>query len=303
MADNICLVCKNAPKRQDYQFCSQECTNEAASTAPKLIRVPQGHVMHNNSTHLHILPNAIEVTSSLVKKLWTEKWHDPTKPCPSISKIYLITWSVDMRISFDAYRDEVARKRKIPDDKSKEIKCFRSERRACHLGDSKSYDSLCTNPGCRLCVAIESGFGSSLDFKQQQVNRGAKDGIRFGGGIYLSASSNKAFEYAKNLRKGSEYLAVIATRTVLGNIQLLSAEDHTRMTPDKGFDSVKGRADGGGPLDSAIRTLRASNYAFPTFQKPVCAPQIREAVEVDSGGHTSSTIHITTKRRSELKYD
>ncbi|KAK0496314.1 hypothetical protein EDD18DRAFT_1285958 [Armillaria luteobubalina] len=128
--------------------------------------------------------------------------------------------------------DKVARKRNIPEDKPKEIKYLRSGRRACHLGDSKSYDSLCTNPGCRLCVAIKSGF-RHLDFQQQQVNHG----IRFGGGIYLTASSNDVFEYANDLRKDSEYLAVIATRTVLGNIQFLSAEDHTRMTPDKGFDS------------------------------------------------------------------
>ncbi|KAK0232322.1 hypothetical protein EDD85DRAFT_956161 [Armillaria nabsnona] len=245
MADNICLVCKNALKRQDYQFCSQTCTKEAASKAPELKRVPKGHVMHDNIT-----------------KLWTDKWHDSTTPCPSISKIYLITWSADMRTSFDAYREEVARKRNIPDGKPKEIKCFRSERRACHLGDWKSYDSLCTNPNCRLCVAIKTGFRSSLDFKQQQVKCGAKDGVRFGGGIYLSASSNKALQYAKNLKNGSEYLAVLATRTVLGNVQILSTEEHTRTAPDKGYDSVKGRADGGGPLEYVVYDENAVRPAY-----------------------------------------
>ncbi|KAK0467746.1 uncharacterized protein EV420DRAFT_1684195 [Desarmillaria tabescens] len=245
MASDICLVCESAPKRQNYQFCSQKCTKEAASRAPELMRVPKGHVIHDNVT-----------------KLWSEKWHDSTTPCPSIAKIYLITWTAEMRTSFDAYREEVARKRNRADDKPKEIKCFRSERRACRLGDSKSYDSLCNNQNCRLCVAIKTSFGTSLDFKRQQVNSGAKDGIRFGGGIYMSASSNKAFEYAKNLKKGSEYLAVLVTRTVLGNIQILSAEDHTRMEPNKGYDSVKGRADGGGSLEYVVYDENAVRPAY-----------------------------------------
>jgi hypothetical protein len=76
-------------------------------------------------------------------------------------------------------------------------------------------------------------------------------------------------EYAKGHRNGSEYHAVLVTRTVLGNMQTLSVEDHGRMAPDRGYDSVgvsllavpvmmitayqvKGRADGGGSLEYVV---------------------------------------------------
>lgn len=48
----------------------------------------------------------------------------------------------------------------------------------------------------------------------------------------------RALEYAKDHRNGSEYHAVLVTRTVLGNIQTLSVGDHGRMAPDRGYDSV-----------------------------------------------------------------
>ncbi|KAF8185729.1 hypothetical protein BJ912DRAFT_973020 [Pholiota molesta] len=245
MASDICLVCRGAPKRPDHQFCSRNCTQAAASKAPELLRVPKGHVLHDNVT-----------------KLWADKWHDSTHPCPPIAKIYLITWTADMRASFDNYRDEVARKRNTPADKPKEIKCFRSERRACHLGDSEFSKSLCTNPSCRLCAVIKTGFRVSLESQRQQVARGANNGVPFGGGIYMNAGPNEALEYAKDHGNGSEYHAVLVTRTVLGNMQTLSVEDHGRMSPDRGYDAVQRRADGGGSLEYVVYDENAVRPAY-----------------------------------------
>ncbi|KAF9471903.1 hypothetical protein BDN70DRAFT_909268 [Pholiota conissans] len=195
-----------------------------------LIRVPKGHVFYEN-----------------VRKAFTRKWKDKEKDLPAIAKMYLITWSSQQRSSFQRYREKVAMMRNIAKGKLKEIKCFRSEKRACNLGDKKPY-RLCNMPSCHLCPAILTGFKSSLDYKRQVAKSGKETGVRFGGGLYMSPTSNKAFHYAINLSEGSAYLAVLVTRTVLGNMQNLQNEEHHRFSPDAGYDSVQARAEGG-PLE------------------------------------------------------
>ncbi|KAK0467737.1 uncharacterized protein EV420DRAFT_1259323 [Desarmillaria tabescens] len=219
------------PKCKDYQFFPDRCTNLAAKKAPQLMRVPKGHVFYEN-----------------VKKMFAKQWNDQRQNLPTVAKIYLITWTAYQRSSFEKYREEVARKRNIPDDKPKEVKCFRSEKRACSLGDKRSDTKLCWMSNCRLCPAIRTAFKSSLEYKRRMVMNNATIGVRFGGGLYMSPSSNKAIQYAVNLSEGSEYLTVLVTRTVLGKMQFLKDEQHHRLSPDKGYDSVKARAEGG-PLE------------------------------------------------------
>lgn len=219
--NDICLVCRRRPKRTDYQFCSNRCTGIATRKAPQLMRVPKEHVFYKN-----------------IKTMFAKNWHDKKKNLPTIAKIYLITWTASQRSSFEKYRERVAKLRKIPKGKAKEIKSFRSERRACRLGDRVPC-TTCKNSGCRLCLAIRSAFKSSLDYKRKMVHANATSGIRFGGGVYMAPASNKAFQYAVNLSKGSNYLTTLVTRTVLGNMQLLTTEQHHRLAPNKGYDSVK----------------------------------------------------------------
>ncbi|KAI0803131.1 hypothetical protein BC629DRAFT_1591221 [Irpex lacteus] len=225
MANNICLICKKRPKRKDHQFCSTACTNRAARMAPALIKVPKGHVMYNN------------VKSSFVKT-----WKENT-PKPTITGIFLLPWTVKSRNAFEKYRDNVAKKRKL---KTKEVKRFRSEKRACHLGDSKKNMKFCKRKSCNMCKAIKSSFHDTLKFKQGLAKKKSKVGVRFGGGIYISPTSNRAFNYAKNVSGNrSHKLALMSVRCVLGKVQKLSKEEHGRLKPNKGYDSVEGKAANG----------------------------------------------------------
>ncbi|KAK0496331.1 hypothetical protein EDD18DRAFT_1309518 [Armillaria luteobubalina] len=204
--NDICLVCRRRPKRTDYQFCSNRCTGIAMRKAPQLMRVLKEHVFYKN-----------------IKMMFAKNWHDKEKNLATIVKIYLITWTASQHSSFEKYRERVAKLRKIPKGKAKEIKSFHSERRASAVD----------------CLAICSAFKSSLDYKRKMVHANTTSGIHFGGGVYMVPASNKAFQYAVNLSKGSNYLTTLVTRTVLGNMQLLMAEQHHRLAPNKGYDSVK----------------------------------------------------------------
>ncbi|KAK0467765.1 uncharacterized protein EV420DRAFT_1259286, partial [Desarmillaria tabescens] len=210
-------------KRKDYQFCSDRCTNLAAKKAPQLMRVLKGHVFYEN-----------------VKKMFVKQWNDQRQHLPTIMKIYLITWTAYQHTSFEKYCRKVARMRKIGKGKLKE---------------------LCSMSNCRLCPTIRTAFKSSLEYKHQMVMNNATTGIRFGGGLYMSPSSNRAIKYALNLLEGSEYLTVLVTRTVLGKMQFLKDEQHHRLSPDKGYDSVKACTKGG-PLEYVTYRKDAVHPAY-----------------------------------------
>jgi hypothetical protein len=183
-----------------------------------------------------------------VEELFERSWALQDPP-PEIAKIYLITWPKDMRASFEAYRDGVAPHRGAHSKGKGEIKAFRSERRGCTLGDDRKNLIPCRSTECKLCMALTSGFRSSLEYKRSRVRSGAKKGARFGAGVYMTPASNKALQYAENTSPAAKYAAVLVTRVALGNQQPMEAEDHKRMHPDTGYDSVVGVAEGGHAAD------------------------------------------------------
>jgi hypothetical protein len=69
-------------------------------------------------------------------------------------------------------RSKVAKKRKMS-KKKVEVKRFRSEARACRVGDP-SQKKLCKllKGKCRLCTAIRTGFKYSLEYKRNRAKRG-----------------------------------------------------------------------------------------------------------------------------------
>jgi len=52
-------------------------------------------------------------------------------------------------------------------------------------------------------------------------------------------NSIRALQYAENTSPAAKYAAVLVTRVALGNQQPMEAEDHKRMHPDTGYDSVR----------------------------------------------------------------
>ncbi|KAF7343376.1 hypothetical protein MVEN_01769900 [Mycena venus] len=210
--NNICLQCKKREKREDHQFCSSQCTRDAAARAPKLLKIPKTHVMFKKDPF---------TTNG-------QKTHRQQYP-PSISSL----GRQKLRTSFDDYRDTV----ELMTGET-ECKRFRSEKRACNLGEPGSRE-LCQRRDCHLCRAIRTGFKSSLEYKRKIRGPG---GIRLGHGIYTTPSSSKAYQYAKNIGPavGSDMRAVLYTRIVLGNPFYTKREDHTLYEPPFGYQSVIG---------------------------------------------------------------
>ncbi|EJD55057.1 hypothetical protein AURDEDRAFT_155294 [Auricularia subglabra TFB-10046 SS5] len=214
----------------------------ARKSEPQFLRVPRDHQFYVD-----------------VKKRFRRTWMSNGR-LPNIARMYLITWPSRMRHTFETYRDRVAKRRHTPRGKAKEFKCFRAERRSCCLGETGK-PTLCHKRDCRLCKAIKTGFNSSLQHKREAVQSGSHGGIRFGGGLYMSPESDKAFQYAKNLSR-AKYKTVLVTRTVLGRQQHLKRECPRRMSTDRGYDSAMGRADGSSSWEYIVYKRNAVRPAY-----------------------------------------
>jgi hypothetical protein len=140
-----------------------------------------------------IIALVLNVSCIPVKKTFRKNWRHRSAGLPKIARMFLVTWTAKQRKGFDNYRsavvssschstflisvlylsnrDAIARKRK---PKVKECKKFRSERRACHLGDPGRSTKLCRRASCALCRALRSGFATSLRNKQMSVMMGAQ---------------------------------------------------------------------------------------------------------------------------------
>ncbi|KAK0192235.1 hypothetical protein F5146DRAFT_927554 [Armillaria mellea] len=124
----------------------------------------------------------------------------------------------------------------------------------------KSFDNYRTSM-CHLCGAIKTGFKTTLDYKRS-MSPMQQRGVRFGRGIYMAASSSKAFQYAKNGDSRSRYKAVLVTRAVLGNPQRLYEEDHQMEEPDEGYHSVSINFGGVGPIEDVVFNHNAVRPAY-----------------------------------------
>ncbi|KAK0215814.1 hypothetical protein IW262DRAFT_237316 [Armillaria fumosa] len=78
----------------------------------------------------------------------------------------------------------------------------------------------------------------------------------------MAASSSKAFQYAKNGDSRSEHQAVLVTRVVLGNPQLVRKEDHKREKPDMHYHSVEAHPKNSGPTEDVVFDHNAVRPAY-----------------------------------------
>ncbi|KAJ7034311.1 hypothetical protein C8F04DRAFT_956592 [Mycena alexandri] len=205
-----CLQCGEAER-----LCSHTWSKAAAAPAPELLKIPETHVTYRQ-----------------VCKIFYGGWTG-WAPAPPISSIYRIIWTADLHSSFAYYRDMVQSMTGCTDSTR-----FRSEKRACNLGEPGSLE-LCQWPDCHLCKAIRTGFQSSLEYKRSI--RGPK-GINLGRGIYTTPSSYKAYQYAVNIGSadGSNMKAVLSTQVVLGYPFNTNRKDPRIVAPPPGYHSVIG---------------------------------------------------------------
>ncbi|KAK7403075.1 hypothetical protein QQX98_011186 [Neonectria punicea] len=215
MSNDICLQCRQRPKKPDHTFCSTACNTAAANNSPGLIEIPKDHVMYLNAAHA---------------------FHDGIQGnSPPIKTIYLVTWTKQSRDEFEAYRNKVEQRGnfvavgKYPGNERKRL---RGAERACTIGENGN-TTMCYSTNCKLCETLRCGFRPYLDLKRTT----GYHGTRLGTGLYSTQDTSKAAKYAVN-KVWSNVHALMLCRVVLGNSFVTQTEIPYLQQPPDGYDSV-----------------------------------------------------------------
>lgn len=168
-----------------------------------------------------------------VKDQFVQKWlHD--SPVPRITAIYRIRLPRVHTREYTLYREYVEMKGQFTSrglTKGNERRRFHGTRRNCTVGDHGS-TTLCASKRCSLCCIMKYGF----DLDKAGKTTGF---LRFGYGIYTSATSSKSDSYSKNLVDSSRK-ALLLNKVVVGKGKKLYFGDSTLTSPPPGYDSVIG---------------------------------------------------------------
>ncbi|KZT64779.1 hypothetical protein DAEQUDRAFT_759736 [Daedalea quercina L-15889] len=223
-----CLCCLRWPKSvingKTSDFCSKRCSEITFSAAPTILNV---------SSDMDAFRD--------VSKQFQDQWKHPTS-VPTVHKIWKIYCDKQHNGQFSRYRLSVERLRNIPNGNSK--RRWHGTIRACNIGDSEAWASVCQSNACSLCGIIKTSF--RLANAGQRTNFG-----RFGAGIYTSATSSKANDYVHQ-RGRSPYKAMLLSDVVMGKAIKLTTDNVSLREAPAGYDSVVGEPGGSLKYDEAI---------------------------------------------------
>jgi len=216
--NTACLMCKKAPKQGKRHFCSKECSTLAQGQGPLLLEVPDGHVTHK----------------SVADQLYAS-WKHTDRPSPKVKKIYKIVETAQFREKYEAYKEDVEQRGNFQASgrsAGNECRRWHGARRNCSIGES-GQTQLCSGQNCPVCSIIRTSF----DLKYSGNNFGW---LRFGLGIYTSATSSKADDYILPKIPRAPVRALLLNTVVVGKGKKLTDDARDLTAPPAGFDSILG---------------------------------------------------------------
>ncbi|KAI0056251.1 ADP-ribosylation [Artomyces pyxidatus] len=209
-------------------------------------------------TWLRSFSRCLQATAR-IKKQFRDQWRHQTA-IPKVAKIWKIYGSQDAHNDFVQYRHTVARKSGIPSGNAR--RRWHGTVRACRLGDTDQHDQLCSMSACALCSIIHDSFSVAHVGVRTSWSR-------FGHGLYFTATSSKANDYASGPAQ-SRYKAMLLNDVVLGQTYKVVGDNPSLTNPPYGYDSVLGEP-GFGNLnydECVVYTPSAVRTSFLVIYEP-----------------------------------
>ncbi|KAF8626100.1 hypothetical protein AX17_006596 [Amanita inopinata Kibby_2008] len=241
LGENVCLMCRQAPKMANSHFCGQNCTDDAEKKASLILEVPQGHS-----------------TFKSVADQFKTSWRHGTS-CPPVKHVYKIVASQTSHAAYNTYRNGVETRGQFATagrSAGNENRRWHGTTRECSLGD-KGQTQFCSSQTCSLCSIVKSSYDLSLFGKKTGWGR-------FGKGIYTSSTSSKSNDYSRNASScNSPLKAILLNKVVVGRGCKMIHDSTSLTTPPSGFDSVL--AEKGGSLNYDELVVYTNDAIRPSF--------------------------------------
>ncbi|GJE87858.1 hypothetical protein PsYK624_039420 [Phanerochaete sordida] len=152
-------------------------------------------------------------------------WKHQNKPKPStLAKLYRVHSDAAHLARFQAYKTATGNARKR----------WHGTRRTCRVGDDAARLGCCRDAQCATCQILQHAF-------RLPPARGGRTGFhRFGRGLYTSATTSKAADYATSTARSSPYVALILCEVVMGRVYPMAVDARSGAQVPGGYDSVVG---------------------------------------------------------------
>jgi len=219
-----CLWCRAAPRNVllESMFCSKGCGEKAEAAAPVLLRL-----------------NRDDKEFKSVEHQFTNKWeHDP-RNVPFVQYVYMVYNAKEYIARYRSYKMALEIRGKFIEKglfEGNELRRFHGTQRECNVGDNGNKD-MCASPTCPLCCIMKTSFDIT--------KTAAGTFMRYGNGIYTSATSSKADSYSKNIGKNigksaTNLKAMLLTKVAAGEVKKVYTNFTNLKEPPRGYDSVVG---------------------------------------------------------------
>ncbi|KAJ3540717.1 hypothetical protein NM688_g6188 [Phlebia brevispora] len=216
------IGCLNCRKRlvADDDLCTK-CRNEIQDDTPKLVQVPEHHILFDSITN-H----------------FRDTWGRSVKLCPSVKSVYKIIPQKAVLNKYAAYRASVEERGhfvKFGKRPGNETVGWHGTRRGCQLGNNEQ-TTFCTFTTCSLCGIIRTSFDVAYGASGLGFGLGWEI---LGKGIYTSSSSSKSDKYSFNENWSTPFKAMLLNKVVMGRCYIADKTEGTLQGPPPGYDSTR----------------------------------------------------------------
>ncbi|KAF8910519.1 hypothetical protein CPB84DRAFT_1763865 [Gymnopilus junonius] len=190
---------------------------------------------YGKSKRLRLLSSSNPQFSTIEKQFY-KGWKHPNKPKPKVHAIFKILSPDSILRPYHRYRALILSSpalRNRTKNPANEQLLFHGTNRHCTLAEDGSRIRLCILSKCNLCSVIRNSF----DVKKCGTKHKFR---RFGTGIYTTACSSKADDYALNADESTKLRVLLVSRVIVGNPHKRRQNATGLTEPPCGHHSVVG---------------------------------------------------------------